>query len=138
MKKLIAVLLTGILMLCAAGCYAGSGVPEGFDEAEVIATAKSAVKLLSNGNYEELAAMFSDVMELDAAGIEAALDEQMKQLGSLTDTQVSNTYCGGDEKIGVFAVTLLTCTHQNGRAQYTISVDSAGMICGLFVKRLGN
>lgn len=136
MKKLICAALALLLFFGAAACSSGGGsLPEGFDEEETVSLAKSAVKALSEKDYETVASYFSPAMgDFGATELEDALDAQIDALGPFDSFASEAHSSGSDPGIGEYAVLVLVCKYEKGRATYTISVDENQMICGLYMK----
>lgn len=136
MRRKIGLILTIILILGVLSACGSNELPEGFVEEELVGQAQNVVALMSAGDYEGTAAMFSPAMaeQLDAAALESAVGEKLNELGefdSFTSTSISG---GSDKKIGDFGVVVLVCKYQNGNAKYTISIDENDQICGLYLK----
>lgn len=71
---------------------------------------------------------------LDADGLEDALGTQLDSLGAFKEFKTEATQGGSDSEIGDYAIAVLICEYEEGSATYTISIDSAGNICGLYMK----
>ncbi|MBE6990101.1 MAG: DUF3887 domain-containing protein [Ruminococcaceae bacterium] len=127
-----------ISLLCLALLLTACGkkqLPAGFEKNEVINTAKTAVGLLNERDYDGVAAQFSSEMkELDAKKLEEVLDPLLTELGDFDKFTSESVSGANSSEIGDYAVAVLGCQYQNGTATYTISVDKAGRICGLYMK----
>lgn len=123
----LALLLSVIFSLCA--CL--PALPEGFSEEEVKAQAESVVQLLSDKDYQGVAAMFGDEMAaaLDAKGLEEALGATLDKLGGYSGIK-SEAVFGQDG----YAVCVIVAEYEFGAAAYTISLDTDGRVCGLYMK----
>ena len=129
---ILSLVLLFSILLC--GCKAAP-LPEGFSEEAVLSTAKEAIALLSVQDYDGAYELFSADMKagLDAAGLESALGAQLKALGGFVEYKSTAVAGANNDDVGDFAVSVLVCKYENGSATYTISVDSDGLICGLFM-----
>ncbi len=136
MKKTVALILCAAVVICLVCSCGARPLPGGFDEAEVKAKAEQIARLLSNGDFEAVAAEFSPIMaeRLDAKALEDALGPVLKERGALDKVTSAAVTGMNDETIGDYAAAVLVCRHQNGKTTYTVSIDSEGRICGLYVK----
>lgn len=134
-SKLPRTLLVLSLLMVFAAC-SRSGVPEGFDEAKVIGQAKQVITQLSGRKYSEVEAQFSPEMgtALGAGRLQAAVEPTLEKLGAFEEFQSEAAGSSENSAIGTYAVTVIKCRYEKGTVTYTISVDSAGKICGLFFK----
>lgn len=133
MKKAVSIILIIITIFSLAACAANK-LPEGFSEEEVLSKAKSVVTLLNEKNFEGVTELYSDVMNSDAAELEKALSKQLEGLGDFKDFSSNAVGASSAPEIGDFAVVILVCAYDNGKATYTISIDKDNRICGLFMK----
>ncbi len=136
MKKSMVLLLCLLCLLGLLSACGGNALPEGFNEEDVLAQAENVVGLLSARDYTGVAELFSPEMaaELDAAALELALDDSLGSLGSFESFGTEVVAGGSSESIGDFAVAVLRCKYENGKAIYTISIDRDGNLCGLYMK----
>lgn len=129
---LLALLL--IVALLASGCYQ---FPESFDEGEVTEAAHQAVALLSSGDYAGLNAMLrEDLREsLDAAALEAEFGPLIAELGAFESVTASATAGTKDKETKEpYAVIVLACAYENGKADYTMYFDEEMALVGLYLK----
>lgn len=137
MTKKTAFLFASVVFLCfLLGACAGTALPDGFTEADVLASAENVITLLSCGEYEAVADTFSTQMAqaLDAEGLEAAIGSRLDALGGFGAFKSRATTGKSDAVIGDFAVAVIVCSYENGTATYTISIDENGNVCGLYMK----
>lgn len=136
MKKTNIILVSIMIIIALLTACGAQELPEGFSEEEVINQAEYVVSLLSAKDYEGVAALFAPVMAegLDAEGLENAVGEQIDKLGGFVRVSSSNIGGGNDKTIGDYGVVVLVCDYENGKATYTISIDSNNQVCGLYMK----
>ena len=125
------IIITALLTACGA-----QELPEGFSEEKVINQAEYVVSLLSAKDYEGVAALFAPVMEegLNAEGLETAIGAQIDKLGAFVSVSSSRVAGGNDKTVGDYGIVVLSCDYENGKATYTISIDSNYQVCGLYMK----
>lgn len=136
MRKRMFMLFT-LLYAAAIACACSlNALPEGFEEKSVLAKAQSVVHLLINEDYESVAGTFSAQMSarLDARALKNALGDSVKRLGAFKEYISMAATGSSDAEIGDFAVAVLVCAYEGGTATYTISIDSDGKVCGLYMK----
>lgn len=122
------------LALLVTACTPRS-VPEGFDETQVMARASEVITLLSQKEYAAVTATFHPVMSsLDAKALESAVGPGLDKLGALQSIGKGVFSSGNQADIGPFAVTVIPCQYEKGKATFTISVDGEGRICGLYMR----
>ncbi|UUM11318.1 DUF3887 domain-containing protein [Proteiniclasticum sp. QWL-01] len=123
------------LSLALAAC-AQKTLPEGFDQAKVTTQAKQVITQLTNKEYASVAAQFSPEMKaaLDAQKLQTAVGPVIDKLGAFKEFKSETVGAGENPTIGKYAVAIINCVYANGNATYTISIDSAGKVCGLYVK----
>lgn len=134
MKKIIILLMAGLLVLGLAGCGAAK-LPEGFSEEQVYAKALDCVELLSAGEYEELSSSVREELKasLSPQVLEEALGETLAAAGSFLEVKDKAAGSGGGSG-EEFAVVVLECEFENASHTFTISLDKDLMIVGLYMK----
>ncbi|NCB50948.1 MAG: DUF3887 domain-containing protein [Clostridia bacterium] len=137
MKKTLSLVLT-LLILAAlfAGCGSASKLPEGFDEAEVIATAENAVTTLNSADYEALCALWSEELrnQLTPESFESAVDQVMPDAGEFVEFTSETVSSQKDADGNDFVVALLVAKYENQKVTFTISVDKDLMLIGFYLK----
>lgn len=133
-KRIISLLCALVLGLGLCACE-NTPLPEGFDQDEVLAQAEQVVDLMEARDYERVSAMFSEELlaELDAEALEAAADEFMVSLGDFVKVATRQVMGQKDDILGDYAVVIIVCEYANDSASYTVSIDSDGKVCGLYV-----
>ena len=129
----IVCLACSLILLCA---YSSSKLPGGLTEEGVLAQAQKVVSQLSAGDYRGVTDCFSTDLatQLGADALQQALGAQLSALGGFQSCQSTAVSGAHDDHIGDYAVAVLICQYENGRATYTISIDKSGAICGLYMK----
>lgn len=130
----------GILTLCLAlllvtACQ-GPSLPTGFDEAKVLAQAKTVVTQLNSGDFTAVEAQYSDGMKaaLPAGGLKNALAGPLANLGAFQEFKSSSMGSGENPQAGKYAVVVLKAAYEKGETIYTISIDASGRLTGLYLK----
>ena len=126
-----------LLLILTALCSCGlPALPEGFDRDEVIETARTVVTYIAFSEYDMVADMFSPEMAaaLDGQGLRDALSAPLEKIGAYEKVVSETVFGQSSETIGDYAVVVLVAKHTDGQATYTVSIDSEGRICGLYMK----
>ena len=133
LQRWILIWLFAVLMFSACSAKA---LPAGFDEAKVNDQAKLIVTQLSNGDYGAVEAQFTDLMKtaLPAGALKTALDPLISKLGPFKDFQAISTGSGENPQAGKYVVVVIRAAYTNGEGTYTISIDEAGKLTGLYLK----
>lgn len=136
-KRITKTMKTALLLAALAAITACSPatVPEGYDEAAVITQAENIVTLLSAGDYESVQASFREDLagQLSAAQLEAAVQPEMERVGALvefTQKEAASTKVEDTE----YALVVIVAKHENSQATYTITMDQAGKLLGLYMR----
>lgn len=133
MKKILAfVLALSALLLCACG---GPVLSEDFDEAEIRANMEKFVLLVSDGDFEAARDMFSSGMQeaMTIEDFQQDVNEKLAELGKFekikADAIVEREIDGEN-----YAVAAVVCEYEEGSATYTITFDTEGRVCGVYLK----
>lgn len=132
-RRSILIWLFALIVLSA--CSSGA-LPAGLDEVQVNNQAKQVVTQLSNQDYEAVEAQFTDLMKtaLPTGTLKAAVGPVISKLGAFKEFQAISTGSGENAQAGKFAVVVIRAAYNNGEATYTISIDEAGKLTGLYLK----
>lgn len=137
MNKTISLLLAGIILAALlVGCGSSSKLPEGFDEAAVIATAEEAVTTMNSGDYEALCAMWAEELQGDLTpeAFSGAVAQIMPDAGDFVEF-TSETAAGQKDADGNdFVVVVLIAKYENQKVTFTISVDEDLTLIGFYLK----
>jgi hypothetical protein len=121
-----------VLALCLlpAGC-ASSALPEGMSEDQVRTVSEQIVSLLDSDDYSSVEALYDDTMKtaLPQGQLKTALSSELDRLGSFQSFDQESFY----GKQG-YAVAVLTCSYDSGKAVFTISLDPDYSLAGLYMK----
>lgn len=133
-KKLFAALAA--LSVCALVSACAAPLPDGFDEAEVVAVARAVVEELSAGDYAAVEARYSAKMTdtVAAGALEEALQTYFDALGEFKEHKKYGVGGGTDETEGEYAVVQTVAAYENGTATFTVSITKDGRVCGLYMK----
>lgn len=137
MKKRMCVLFILSLAVCMMGC-AKTELSEEFEKEEVIEEAKAIIQMINEGETETVweekfnAKMQSALTKEDWL---AAIDPIMEDAGefqnyekeAVTGTEELDT---GEE----FATVVVVAEYENGKNQYTITLNKSMQLTGFFVK----
>ncbi len=136
-RKFVKFMKTGLLLaalLLFTACSPPT-VPEGYDAAAVLTQAERIVTLLSDGEYEAVAASFREDLaaSLSAEGLKTAVEPEMARVGPLvefTKKEAGSTKVEDQE----YALVVIVAQHANSKATYTITMDEAGNLLGLYMR----
>lgn len=111
-------------------------LPGGLNEEQVTNQAKQVVAQINAADYNAVEAQFSDTMKtaLPAGALETAIGGIITNLGTFKNFTSSAVEGGETARAGKYAVVVLRAAYENGSAMYTISIDEAGKLTGLYVK----
>lgn len=138
MRILILTSLLVLLSLLAGACSSKAtlSVPEGFVLEDVKAQVREVVTLMSNQDFEAVVEQFSPELKavLDANGLKASVGGMISALGAFKQIDQENIMASKNNQIGDFAVAIIVCSYEKGKATYTISIDDKDQIVGLYMK----
>jgi len=123
-------LMTMVCLCLLAGC-SSNALPEGMTEDQVRQASEQVVTMLSDGNYAGIEALYDSTMKsaLPAGQLKTALSAQLDQLGGFQSFDQESFY----GKKG-YAVAVLTCSYESGKAIFTISLNPDYQLSGLYMK----
>lgn len=129
------ILIPFMAVVVLAAC-ASKALPDGFNEEAVNRQAKQVVTQLSNQDYAAVEAQFADILKtaLPTGALKTALGDMITKLGEFKDFGSSSTGSSENSQAGKFAIVVIQANYANGKATYTISIDEAGKLIGLYLK----
>ena len=137
MKKALALFMTVVMLtIILAGCGSATKLPEGFDEADVFATAENAVMTMNSGDYEALCAMWDEALQGDLTpeAFESAVSQTMPDAGEFVEF-TSETAIGQKDADGNdYATAVLSAKYENQKVTFTISVNRDLELIGFYLK----
>lgn len=130
MKKLICMIMAGMLALCMLGC-SRTKLSEEFAEEKVLEEAKTVIEMVNGGNTEAIWEKKFDAKMQNALSKEEwiqAIDPVMEEAG--TFEKYEKEAVTGEK----FATAVIVTKYENGKNQYTISFNTSMQVTGFFVK----
>lgn len=131
LRRLLSLLFViGVLTACSAK------LPGTLNEEQVTAQAKQVVAQINAADYAGVEAQFSDTMKtaLPQGALETAIGGIITKLGAFKNFTSTAVEGGETARAGKYAVVVLRAAYEKGSAMYTISIDEAGKLTGLYVK----
>ena len=131
-RLLSMLLLTTLSVVLLVGCAAK--LPEGFDEAEVKASAENVISMLGQADSDGLKALMTD--EMNAALTEDVMAQIFAMVAAAGPFQeISEMRTGGSTQNEItYAVVVAKSKYEKSEITYTISFDSDMKLAGLFLK----
>ena len=128
--------LLGLFAVVLLSACSAKSLPAGFNEDAVNSQAKQVVTQLSNQEFAPVEAQFADILKpaLPAGTLKTALGAMITNLGEFKEFGSSSMGSSENPQVGKFAVVVIQATYANGKATYTISIDEAGKLTGLYMK----
>ena len=134
MKRLICCLLLFAFLLIAC---TSQELSDAFDQETLEDTAGKTVELLNDRNFEDVTALVREDLQelLSAQQLETALEPVLDDYGTFEEIK-SITMVGSNdaETQEEFAVCVLICNYENGKATYTLTFDTEYQLVGLYLK----
>lgn len=132
MKRLL--LLISVLLLSA--CSANK-IPEGFEEDTLNSRAEEVVSLLNDSKVDEVYTLFrADVQAMiPLEDLKTIIQSKFDQVGSFKEiTQIAITETKDPNTSELYAVVILSCSHDKGKTTYTLSFDKDLLLVGFYIK----
>ncbi len=131
-KQWICLLVAGMLLFGGlAGCNASKALPEGMDSAKVEETAKNALMLMNNKEFEALSKIFPEGT-VSPEKWEQSLTPIFEKFGAFQE--FGKVQVMGDEKDGEqFAVALVECKYEKGKGIFSVSMTTDYQVMGLWL-----
>lgn len=132
MKRIL--LLISVLLLTACS---SNKVPEGFIEDVLNQKAEEVIGLLNENKIDEVYNMFrTDVQAMiKLEDLEVIIQDKFEQVGVFKEiSQVAITETKDPNTSEVYAVVIVSSTHEKGRTTYTLSFNKTLEIVGFFIK----
>lgn len=134
-KQILGLLLVMIIMTLVSGC--ASGLSEKFDEKKVKEKAGQIAELSCTGKITDAYNMLSDMMktQITEEQIRTAIEGTIQNLGEYKKISGINITGQKDKDTGTeYAVAIVMTQFDEGKAQFTISFDTAMNCVGFYIK----
>lgn len=136
MKRILTVLTSLLLTVCAMGCSARP-LPGGLTEEDVERAAKGALEVILTEDYDAVVSMLRpDLADaISASDLEDAWAPAFEALGAFEN--IEDIVCMGTYDKGMaenFATAVVSCSFAEGTAIFTLSFDCDLYLCGLYMR----
>ena len=136
MKKIFSIVLVlSLVMIMLIGCSSQS-LSDKFDEDKVKSSAKNAITLFSNGEYDKFNELTREDLKagLSSDVLNDAKAQVMPNAGAFVEFS-SESVVGQKDKDGIeFATAVIVTKYENQKVTYTISFDENMKLVGFYLK----